>query len=121
MKRIKFWKLSQNSWNSNDFFSNTVKNLNISRYSEHDSVTENLTEPTLRAILKYKNHASILAIQSQREVTTFLITEVNAKDIKKEILKLNKNKASQISDIPVKVIKDNVDKLIYMWEYQQCL
>ena len=29
-----------------------VKNLNISRYSEFDSVTENIADPTLKAILK---------------------------------------------------------------------
>ena len=85
----------------NDFFSN------ISRYPEFDSVPENMTEPTLRAFLKCKDHPSILAIQC--EVKTLCFTEVNAKDIKKEILKLNKNKASQVSDIPVKVIKNNMD------------
>ena len=87
----------------NDFFSN------ISKYPELYSVPENMTEPTLRVILKCKDHPSILAIQNQCEVKTFCFTEVNAKDIKKEILKLNKNKASQVSDILVKVINNNVD------------
>ena len=40
----------------NDFFSNIVKNLNILRYSGTDSVAENITEPTLKAIMKYKDH-----------------------------------------------------------------
>ena len=48
----------------NDFFSNIVKDLNISRYSELDSVAENTTETTLRAIFKYKYHPPIFAIQS---------------------------------------------------------
>ena len=69
----------------NDFFSNTVKNLNISRYFENDSVAQNITEATLRAILKYKDHLSILAIQSQCEAKKIRFTEVNAEDIKKEI------------------------------------
>ena len=51
----------------NDFFSNIIKNLNISRFSELDSVAENITESTLRAILRYKDHPSILTIQSQCE------------------------------------------------------
>lgn len=34
--------------------------------------------PTLRAILKYKDHLSILAIQSQWEVKIFRFTKVNA-------------------------------------------
>ena len=33
---------------------------------------------TLRAILKYKDHPSILAIQSQCEAKTFRFTEANA-------------------------------------------
>ena len=69
----------------NDFFSNTVKNFNISRYFENDSVAENITEATLRAILKYKDHPSILAIQSQCEAKKIRFTEVNTEDIKKEI------------------------------------
>ena len=44
----------------NSFFSNTVKNLNISRYSEFDPVTENIADPTLKAIFNYKYHPSIL-------------------------------------------------------------
>ena len=42
----------------NSFFSNIVKNLNILRYKEFDSVTENIADPTL----KYKDHPSILGI-----------------------------------------------------------
>ena len=91
------------------FFSNIVKNLNISRYREFDPVTENITDPTLKAIFKYKDHPSILAIQSHCEKETFRFSEVNIEDIKKDILKLDKDKASQHSDIPIKIIKDNLD------------
>ena len=38
----------------NNFFSNIVKNLNISLYSDFDPVIENVKDPTLEAILKYK-------------------------------------------------------------------
>ena len=93
----------------NSFFSNIVKNLNISRYSEFDPVTENIADPTLKAIFKYKDHPSILAIQSHCEKETFRFSEVNIEDIKKDILKLDKNKASQHSDIPIKTIKENLD------------
>ena len=40
---------------------------------------------------------------------TFRFTVVDTNDIKNEILKLNISKAHQVSDIPIKVIKDNVD------------
>ena len=53
----------------NSLFSSTVKNLNISRYSEFDSVTENVADLTLKAIFKYIHHPSILAIQSNCKKT----------------------------------------------------
>ena len=55
---------SETSETLNDFFSNIVKNLNIPRYSRTDSVTENITDSTLKAILKYKDHpdTNIIAI-----------------------------------------------------------
>ena len=46
----------------NNFFSNKVKNLNISKYSKADSAVENWTEKTRKATLKYKDHPSLLAI-----------------------------------------------------------
>ena len=55
---------------------------------------ENTTKQSLRAILKCKDHLSI-----QCESKLFCFTEVDAESIKKEILKLNKNKASPVSDI----------------------
>ena len=100
---------SETAESLNSFFSNIVKNLNISRYSEFDTVTENIADPTLKAIFKYKEHPSILAIQSHCEKETFRFSEVNIEDIKKDILKLDKNKASQHSDIPIKIIKENLD------------
>ena len=74
----------------------TVKNLNVSKYSKLDSFAENTTKQSLRAILKCTGHPSI-----QCESKTFCFTEVDTEGIKKEILKLNKNKASQVSDIPL--------------------
>ena len=88
----------------NSFFSNIVKNLNILRCIEFDSVTENMTDPTLKAIFKYKDHPSILAIQSNFKKLTFRFSEVNIKDIKKDILKLD-NKAPNIQTFPLKLSK----------------
>ena len=51
---------------------------------------------SLRSILKCKDHPSI-----QCKSKLFCFTEVDAEGIKKEILKINKNTASQVSDIPL--------------------
>ena len=79
------------------------------RYRDFDPVTENIADPTLKAIFKCKDHSRILAIQSSCEKETFRFSEVSIEDIKKDILILDKNKASQHSDILIKIIKENVD------------
>ena len=43
----------------NTFFGNIVKNLDINQYSNFDPVINIVKDPTLRAILKYKDHPSI--------------------------------------------------------------
>ena len=50
----------------NNFFSNIVKKLNIPKFNSNNSVTENMKGPVFKAILKYKNHPSILAIQKKK-------------------------------------------------------
>ena len=80
--------------------------------------TENLTDPTLKAIFKYTDHPSILAIQSNCKKETFRFSNVNIEGIKKDILKSDKNKASQHSDSPIKIIKENLDTFAGIFMYK---
>ena len=61
--------------------------------------------------MKYRNHASIIAIWSKcKDKGNFNFIEVDQKQIEKKILKLYViNKASQSSDIPIKFLKENSD------------
>ena len=59
-----------------------VKYLNISRYFEPISVTENMTEPTLKAILKYRKHRGIIEIQNQFEIKNVSLYRVDTDDAK---------------------------------------
>ena len=94
----------------NNFFSNIVQNLDISRYSNDVPLVTNANDITLKAILKYRNHSSIIAIQNKfKDKDSFNFIEVDQKQIEKEILKLNLNKASQSFDIPIKGLKENTD------------
>ena len=61
----------------------------------------NIKDPTLRAVLKYKDHPSILEIHKCKEM--------DLESIEREIHKLQINKSSQSSDIPIKLIAENVD------------
>ena len=90
----------------NNFFSNIVQNLDISRHSNDEPLVSNTNDATLKAILKYRNHPSIIAIQNKcKDKGRFNFIEVDQKQIEKEILKLDVNKASQSSDIPINFLK----------------
>ena len=92
----------------NNFFANAVKNLNISNYENCDSLAENIDDPTLKAIAKWRNHPSILAIASEyKNRANFSFNFVSKKDVLREIKMLDVSKAIQESDIPVKIIKAN--------------
>ena len=93
----------------NNFFSNIVKKLNIPKFNSNNSVTENIKDPVFKAILKYKNHPSILAIQKYSKNKTFHFEEVNIGEAEKEILQLNKTTASQKTDIPTRITEENID------------
>ena len=95
----------------NKFFSNIVKNLKIPERFVNNSLPHSLSShPTLKAILKYKDHPSIPVIErfSQR-ISSFYFSTVDKNTVLKEIKKLNSNKAVQDTDIPVKILKENAE------------
>ena len=47
----------------NEFFSNIVKNLKIPEYENLNRNVQNVKDPVLKAILKYRNHPSIIEIK----------------------------------------------------------
>ena len=47
----------------NTFFSNIVQNLHIQQYNVDDPICENINDPLLKTIVRYRNHPSIAAIK----------------------------------------------------------
>ena len=94
--------------NLNNFLGNVIKNLVIPKYSEYDPSIDRVENHTNRAILKYRNHPSILAICEQKAQITSCFKEVSIEEIQK-MLNLNSKKASQNSANPTKIIKENSD------------
>ena len=47
----------------NAFFSNIVQNLDIQQYNVDYPICENINDPLLKAIVRYQNHPSIVAIK----------------------------------------------------------
>ena len=93
----------------NALFSSAVSNLNIPEYSGINILAERISHPTLKAILKYKNHPSIVAINNLKKNFKFYFSVVSEEDFLKEIRKLNPRKSTQNTDIPIKLLKENAD------------
>ena len=80
----KLWELWENNEKSipndkniakvlNRFFSNVIKILNVPEKRHTDSIIENVRDPTLEAMLKYRKHPSILAIKKRLKVVLYLL------------------------------------------------
>ena len=71
-------------------------------------MAENIDDPTLKAIAKWRNHPSILAIASEyKNRANFFFSFVSKEDRLTEIKVLDVSKAIQESDIPVKISRAN--------------
>ena len=94
----------------NDFFSNIIKTLNIPKKDHTDSIVENVRDPILKAILKYRKNTSILAIKRRiKSGPVFTFNHIMEEEVLKEIKNLDAWKASQEDDLPTKIIKENSD------------
>ena len=96
----------------NSFFSNIVTNLKIPAYADSNSNLENVSDPIIKLILKYRDHPSILTIGEvckEKSDSPFLFTGIDKEEILKEILNLDASKACQDTDVPTKILKENAD------------
>ena len=57
----------------NAFFPNIVTSLNIPKFKNCNPFSERISQPSLRAILKYANHPSIGAIKKRNDSSPSLV------------------------------------------------
>ena len=87
---------------------NIVQNLDIQQYNLDNPICENINDPLLKAIVRYRNHPSIVAIKKFcNSKSHHSFKNVQKEEILKELNNLNINKATQNTDIPTKIIKEN--------------
>ena len=92
----------------NEFFPNILTNRNISLFNQIDRISENVSDPFIKAIMKYSAHPSVITIKENCTFkSNFNFSFVEKLDILKEIKVLQSNKAIQNTDIPTELIKDN--------------
>ena len=96
----------------NTFFSNIASDLKIEGYSNCGLLANNIRDPALKCIVKYRNHPNILAIAevyNKNQRLPFSCSKIQRDEILSDILKLETSKACQDTDIPTKIVKENAD------------
>ena len=58
----------------NTFFSNIVSNFDIAEYSNCVPLANNISDPVSKCVVKYRNHASILAIGEVQQTSKTVIS-----------------------------------------------
>ena len=94
----------------NEFFSNVETHLNIQQFNQIYQTSENISDPVIKAIVKCRTHPSIIAIKEKCTFkSNFNSSFVEKVDILKEIKMLQWNKATENTDIPIELIKNDAD------------
>ena len=91
-----------------DYFSKIVSSLQVPESNNIDPQSERMSCPTLKSIMKYRRHPSIIAIQDVYKGSSFSFSTVEKVDLIRKIKKPSKKKAIQDDVIPVKILKENV-------------
>ena len=80
-----------------------------------DPICENINDPVLKVIVRYRNQPNIVAIKKFCDSKSyFSFKNIQKEEIIKELNKLSINKAPKITDIPTKIVKENSD-IWYNW------
>ena len=87
------------------YFDGIVDRINIKRFE----ISKEHSHPILNANKSFKKHPSILKIKELNSGCRFSFENVSLEDVKKVTRELDITKASQLLDIPTKIIKQNAD------------
>ena len=78
----------------NAFFSIIVQNLDIQQYNVDDTICENINDPLLKDIIRYRNHPNIVAIKKFfNSESHFSFKNFQKEEILRALNTLNINKA----------------------------
>ena len=86
-----------------------------------DPISENINDPFLKAIVRYQNHPNIVLIKKFcNSESHFSHKNVQKEEILKELNNLNFDKATQNTDLPTKIIKENSFFLDFIFSHLNC-
>ena len=78
--------------------------MKIPQYHGADKWADNIAHPVLKAFFKYRNHISINTTKNFKTREIFELLKVSFEDVVEEIRQLNRRKATQNKDRPVKIV-----------------
>ena len=108
----------------NKFFINIVRNLKIPTNRNYDTDFLVTNDQVANSLSKFRNHPSTIMIKSRRETDRcfFLWSSIIRRYIEKKKI-LDTAKASQQSDVPTKILKQNSDYFAgyYCGNINQCI
>ena len=98
----------------NTFFSNIVGSVNISEYVTNDPVSDNVSDPIIKLIVKYRKNPSILTIgevckERKKKHAAFSFSKVAKEKILRDVLNPDVSKACQDTNFPSKIIREDAD------------
>ena len=96
----------------NNFYNIAVKNLGIEQNTGYEQYVDDIDDPVDAAILKFKNHPSILKIKEivkAENIEPFDFIKISTAEMEAEIMKLNVKKATTFKNIPPKILKRSVN------------
>ena len=75
-----------------------------------DPISNDINDPVLKSIVKYKDHLSIKAVEKISKLKSlFKFSNVEKREILNEIVNLDASKSCPDTDVPKKIMKENVD------------
>ena len=101
--QLKFWI---------PFFSNILGNLNILEYVTNDHIFDNISDPIIKPIVKYRKQSSFFIIgevHKEKKITAFSFSEVAKEKVFRDVLNLDVSKSCQDTDFLFQIIKENAD------------
>ena len=90
----------------NNFFTNIIKDLEIPQYNQIDPICQNIIDPVIKAIIKYRNHPRIIAIKERcsnlKFSSSFNEKDYTLKEIKNlQINMLHKTQIFQLNSLKI--------------------
>ena len=93
----------------NTYFSDSVNSLNLHQNSYILNQNDHISDPIDKILFKHQDHPSILRIKEKAVGNGFKFQNITEEELLSYINILNPKKANTSDNIPIKILKENID------------